>query len=118
MIKALAIKTTKDGKTEILHAGLKGDCLKIARAEGLKIKNLGDACVQVFSGSLFNDDGRKGDYLKRLEDQSKKEALEATKRGAAAKAKRVADLEKELADAKGEKPKEPAKKKAPEKAEK
>jgi hypothetical protein len=114
MIKAIAIKSTKDGKTEILHAGLKGDCLRIAREEGLKIKGLGDACVQVFSKSVFNDDGRKAIYQANLEKDQKRAEEEARKRAADAKAKRIADLESELAQARGES--KPAAKKAAKKA--
>jgi|TARA_R110002153_G_C13088863_1_gene475228 hypothetical protein len=67
MIKAIAIRTS-GGKTEILATGSTGDCTSIARAAGLKIFPMGSATVQVFSsaeGCVFNDDGRKADYLRR-----------------------------------------------------
>lgn len=84
MIKAIAIKQSKSGKVEILHAGLKGDCLKVAREEGLKIKEIGDATVQVFGGSIFNDDGRKASY------QARKAAAEGSPKPAAKKAAKTA----------------------------
>jgi len=90
MIKAIAIKTAKDGKTSILHVGLKGDCLKVAREEGAKIGKLGDACVQVFSGSIFNDDGRKADYQSRLAADQKAKADKPAAKKAAKKAAKVA----------------------------
>jgi hypothetical protein len=67
MIKAIAT-ITEGGETKILATGPTGDCLKVAREAGLKIKGLGDACVQVFStgGIIYNDDGRKADYQRRL----------------------------------------------------
>lgn len=110
MIKAVAIRE-KDGKVEILHAGLKGDCLRIAREEGLKIKNIGDACVQVFSGSIFNDDGRKASYQAKLDADQKKAAEEAQKRAAALKAEKVKQLEAELEEAKDAASGKPAAKK-------
>lgn len=76
MIKAIAIRTPKGGKSEILATGRVGDCLDVARAAGLEIKNIGDAVVQVFSytgeGAIFNDDGRKADYQRRLAEAEAK----------------------------------------------
>lgn len=113
MIKAIAIKTDKDGKVSILASGLKGDCLKVAREEGLKLKGIGEATVQVFSGAIFNDDGRKAAYQAQLQaDQARAEA-EAEKRAKEAKAKRIDALKAELAEAEGTTtPTPPAKKAA------
>ena len=108
-LEAIAVQT-KGGKTEILKAGTRKECMAVAREAALGIKDFGDSMIQVFGPSAWHDNGtaRIREENRLANEKAAREAAE--KRDETAKEKRVADLKAELATL------EPAKKAAKKKA--
>ena len=59
---------TKGGKTTLLHAGSRTDCVAAMREAGGRFKTIGEGFAQVIDrdGKHDQDDGSNADYQRRL----------------------------------------------------